>query len=152
PNMRWGGGPTAYNKGGEVKGFAGGFASGGLVPGTPPSNSGKDNILASLDGKGMAAIRSGEYIQSQPAVDYYGTSFMDKLNRMEIPRYALGGVVGGNKSAGNTMPSVIDLSSETIQSIARLVQKDIYLYADNLQLAQSVQRGFDEMAQRGGKF
>ena len=128
------------------------FNRGGLVPGTPPSNPRADNIMATLDGDGMAMIRSGEYIQSQPAVDYYGTSFMDKLNRMEIPRYALGGVVGNSKSTGNTMPSVIDLSSETIQSIARLVQKDIYLYADNLQLAQSVQRGFDEMAQRGGKF
>lgn len=134
--------------GGKVKGYA----SGGLIPGTAPSDPKRDNIMATVDNNGLAAIRSGEYIQSQPAVDYYGTSFMDKLNRMEIPRYALGGVVGGNKSAGNTMPSVIDLSSETIQSIARLVQKDIYLYADNLQLAQSVQRGFDEMAQRGGKF
>lgn len=128
------------------------FNNGGLVPGTPPGNPKKDNIMATLDGQGIAAIRSGEYIQSQPAVDYYGTTFMDKLNRMEIPRYYLGGSVGRSKSDGGTMPTVIELGSESIQSIARLVQKDIYLYADNLQLAQSVQRGFDELAQRGGIF
>lgn len=129
------------------------FNSGGLVPGTPPSDPKRDNIMASLDGNSMAMIRSGEYIQSQPAVDYYGSDIMDKLNRQEIPRYALGGQLGNRQSGGgNNIPTVIDLSSESIQSIARLVQKDIYLYADNVQLAQSVQRGVDELAQRGGIF
>src|SRR5690606_2847653 len=148
PNMRWGGGPTAYNKGGEVKGYA----SGGLIPGTPPSDPLQDNIIATVDSKGIAAIRSGEYIQSQPAVDYYGSDIMDKLNRQEIPRYALGGQLGNRQSSGETGVSVIDLSAESIQSIARLVQKDIYLYADNQMLAQSVHKGNETIAQRGGIF
>lgn len=137
-----------WNQGGLV----GAFASGGLIPGTPPANPKKDNILASVDGKGMAAIRSGEYIQSQPAVDYYGQSFMDKINRMELPRYYSGGAVGGRNSSGVNMPSVLELGAETIQSIARLVQKDIYLYADNVQLAQSVHKGNTTIAQQGGAF
>ena len=126
------------------------FNNGGLVPGTPPVNPRQDNIMATLDGKGIAAIRSGEYVQSQPAVDYYGSDFMDKLNRMEIPKYAMGGVVGNARSNSQTGPSVIDLSAETIQSIARLVQKDIYLYADNQMLAQSVHKGNVAIAQQGG--
>lgn len=133
-------------------GMVGAFNNGGLIPGTPPSNPKKDNILASVDGKGMAAIRSGEYIQSQPAVDYYGQSFMDKINRMELPRYYSGGAVGGRNSSGGNMPSVLELGAETIQSIARLVQKDIYLYADNVQLAQSVHKGNTTIAQQGGAF
>lgn len=128
------------------------FNTGGLVPGTPPANPRHDNIMATLDGEGMAAIRSGEYIHQQPAVDYYGTDIMDKLNRMEIPRYALGGAVGNRRSDGGNTPSVIELGAESIQSIARLVQKDIYLYADTELLAQSVQKGFETFAQRGGKF
>lgn len=133
-------------KGGKVKGFA----SGGLVPGTPPVNPREDNIMATLDGDGMAAIRSGEYIHRQPAVDYYGTDIMDKLNRMEIPRYALGGAVGANKSSGGNEVSVIELGSESIQSIARLVNREVALYADNQLLARSVQKGFDAIAQQGG--
>lgn len=133
-------------------GMVGAFNNGGLIPGTPPTNPKKDNILASVDGKGMAAIRSGEYIQSQPAVDYYGQSFMDKINRMELPRYYSGGAVGGRNSSGGNMPSVLELGAETIQSIARLVQKDIYLYADNVQLAQSVHKGTTTIAQQGGAF
>lgn len=144
----WGGGTTAFNQGGLV----GSFASGGLIPGTPPSNPKKDNIMATVDGKGMAAIRSGEYIQSQPAVDYYGQSFMDKINRMELPRYYAGGAVNSRNSSGSNMPTVLELGAETIQSIARLVQKDIYLYADNVQLAQSVHKGNVTIAQQGGAF
>lgn len=133
-------------------GMVGAFNNGGLIPGTPPSNPKKDNILASVDGKGMAAIRSGEYIQSQPAVDYYGQSFMDKINRMELPRYYAGGAVNSRNSSGSNMPTVLELGAETIQSIARLVQKDIYLYADNVQLAQSVHKGNTTIAQQGGAF
>lgn len=135
-----------FNRGGLVPAFN----RGGLVPGTPPANPREDNIMATLDGKGMAAIRSGEYIQSQPAVDYYGSDVMDKLNRMEIPRYALGGQVGNRTNSGDNLPSVIDLSAESLQSLARMVQKEIYLYADNQLLAQSVHKGNEIIAQRGG--
>lgn len=128
------------------------FNRGGLVPGTPPSDPKRDNIMASLDGNSMAMIRSGEYVQSQPAVDYYGSDIMDKLNRQEIPRYALGGQLGNRQSGGGNTPSVIDLSAESIQSVARLVQKDVFLYVDNQLLAQSVHKGNEIIAQRGGTF
>lgn len=133
-------------KGGMVKGYA----SGGLIPGTPPSNPNKDNIMASVDGKGMAAIRSGEYIQSQPAVDYYGSDIMDKMNKMEIPRYALGGLVGNSNNNTAQMGGVIELGAESIQTLARLIEKDIFLYAGLEEIANSVNKGNLLIAQKGG--
>lgn len=150
------GGPTAYTGGlvaGNSIGTAGNrfaFNRGGLVPGSPPSNPREDNIMASLDNEGLAAIRSGEYIQSQPAVDYYGSDIMDKINKMEIPRYALGGMVGNKNTQSTEMGGVIDLSSETIQDIARLIERDVFLFADSEQLASSVNRGNQAIAQKGG--
>ena len=136
-----------FNKGGLV----GRFASGGLIPGTPPSNPREDNIMASIDGQGLAAIRSGEYIQSQPAVDYYGTDIMDKINRMEIPRYALGGQLGNSRTDRANAVSVIELGAESIQNLARAVQKEVNLYVDSQLLARSVDKGMTLIAQQGGR-
>lgn len=67
-----------------------GFAGGGLLPGRPPANPKADNLMAT-DGKGMFRVRSGEYVISQPAVDFYGKGFMNALNTMQVPVSA-GGV------------------------------------------------------------
>lgn len=72
-----------------------GFAGGGLLPGRPPANPKADNLMAT-DGKGMFRVRSGEYVISQPAVDFYGKGFMNALNTMQVPVsaggvYAMGG-------------------------------------------------------------
>lgn len=67
-----------------------GFAGGGLLPGRPPANPKTDNLMAT-DGKGMFRVRSGEYVISQPAVDFYGKGFMNALNTMQVPVSA-GGV------------------------------------------------------------
>jgi len=77
--------------GGQFGGYMQAMASGGLVPGISPSNPREDNVLA--------MIRSGEFVQSQPAVDYYGPGFMAAINNRAIPkeflpRYAGGGQVG----------------------------------------------------------
>lgn len=82
---------SRFYKGGEIPGFAGG----GLLPGRPPANPKADNLMAT-DGKGMFRVRSGEYVISQPAVDFYGKGFMNALNTMQVPVsaggvYAMGG-------------------------------------------------------------
>lgn len=98
----------------------------------------------------MAAIRSGEFIQSQPAVDYYGSDMMNKINNMEIPRYALGGQIGKSNNNANQLGGVIDLSSETIQTLARMIEKDVYLFAGLEEIANSVNQGNQIIAQKGG--
>jgi hypothetical protein len=73
------------------------YASGGFVPGTPPSNPKQDNILAAGP-NGLISIRSGEFVQSQPAVDYYGLAFMQSVNNLKFPRtpqFYAGGPAGG---------------------------------------------------------
>lgn len=67
-----------------------GFAGGGLLPGRPPANPKADNLMAT-DGHGMFRVRSGEYVISQPAVDFYGKGFMNALNTLQVPVSA-GGV------------------------------------------------------------
>lgn len=135
-----------FNKGGEVPGFA----SGGTIPGRAPSDPTVDNRLASVDGQGMIAVRSGEFITQQPAVDYYGSDIMNRINNMDIPRYALGGQLGKANNNANQMGGVIDLSSETIQTLARMIEKDIYLYAGLEEIANSVNQGNHIIAQKGG--
>lgn len=71
-----------------------GFAGGGLVPGRPPANPGVDNLLAT-NGNGLFSVRSGEYVISQPAVDFYGKGFMNALNTMQVPMLSGGGYSGG---------------------------------------------------------
>ena len=76
--------------GGPIPGYAGG----GLLPGRPPANPSTDNLLAT-NGQGLFKLRSGEYVISQPAVDFYGKGFMNALNTMQVPVASVGGYSGG---------------------------------------------------------
>lgn len=76
--------------GGPIPGYAGG----GLLPGRPPANPTTDNLMAT-DGHGMFRVRSGEYVISQPAVDFYGKGFMNALNTMQVPVMSGGGYSAG---------------------------------------------------------
>ena len=71
-----------------------GYAGGGLLPGRPPANPSTDNLLAT-NGQGLFKLRSGEYVISQPAVDFYGKGFMNALNTMQVPVASGGGYSGG---------------------------------------------------------
>jgi len=140
---------SAYNTGGEVKAYA----SGGLIPGTPPSDPKKDNMLAKVDGKGMAAIRSGEFIQPQPAVDFYGLPFMEAIRNMTLPRYNVGGPVGVPRSSASSTGSsgiqVVELSAENINAILRLADRPILMYADAQEIASTVNEGNAILASKG---
>ena len=76
--------------GGPIPGYAGG----GLLPGRPPANPKVDNLLGT-NGHGMFKLRSGEYVISQPAVDFYGKGFMNALNTMQVPVSSGGGYSAG---------------------------------------------------------
>jgi TP901 family phage tail tape measure protein len=94
-------GPGAGKWAGGVVGFAGG----GKVPGTPPSDPRKDNVAAATQHGTPYAIRSGEWIINERA-----SRLNDRLLRAinggadfsRMPGLAGGGVVGGDLSGGGT--------------------------------------------------
>ena len=95
-----------------------GFASGGLVPGRPPANPGVDNLLAT-NGNGLFSVRSGEYVISQPAVDFYGKGFMNALNTMQVPVMSGGGYSAG---AGDGLVTINPAQfSELVRAVSTTV-------------------------------
>lgn len=98
-----------------------GFAGGGLLPGRPPANPKTDNLMAT-DGKGMFRVRSGEYVISQPAVDFYGKGFMNALNTMQVPVSA-GGVysIGGGDGLVTINPAQFN---ELVKAVSTSVLLD----------------------------
>jgi TP901 family phage tail tape measure protein len=106
-----------------------GFASGGLVPGRPPANPSVDNLLAT-NGNGLFSVRSGEYVVSQPAVDFYGKGFMNALNTMQVPVMSGGGYSAG---AGDGLVTInpaqfnelVRAVSTTVMLNGRAISKNI---------------------------
>ncbi len=106
-----------------------GFASGGLVPGRPPANPNADNLLAT-NGNGLFSVRSGEYVISQPAVDFYGKGFMNALNTMQVPMLSGGGYSAG---AGDGLVTInpaqfnelVRAVSTTVMLNGRAISKNI---------------------------
>ena len=106
-----------------------GFASGGLVPGRPPANPNADNLLAT-NGNGLFSVRSGEYVISQPAVDFYGKGFMNALNTMQVPMMSGGGYSAG---AGDGLVTInpaqfnelVRAVSTTVMLNGRAISKNI---------------------------
>ena len=151
-------GPGGTSAGVPIPMYAGGvvprFASGGLVPGTPPSDPKRDNIYAKVDGKGMAMIRSGEFIQPQPAVDYYGLDFMEAIRNMTLPRYNVGGPVGvptAGRGSGSESVQLVELTAENIAAILRLADRPVNLFSDAELLASTVNEGNKILATKGVK-
>lgn len=144
-------GPAFRYSGGVV---GRGFASGGLIPGTPPSDPTKDNLMAKVDGKGLVHVRSKEFIQPQPAVEYYGLPFMEAIRNMTLPRYNVGGPVGvpSSRSAGSAGGSgvqLVELTAENIQTILRLADRPIVMYADAQEIASTANEGNAILASKG---
>lgn len=111
--------------GGPIPGFAGG----GLLPGRPPANPNVDNLLGT-NGHGMFKLRSGEYVISQPAVDFYGKGFMNALNTMQVPVMSGGGYSAG---AGDRLVTInpaqfnelVRAVSTTVMLNGRAISKNI---------------------------
>nr|DAJ46712.1 MAG TPA: tail tape measure [Caudoviricetes sp.] len=111
--------------GGPIPGFAGG----GLLPGRPPANPKVDNLLGT-NGHGMFKLRSGEYVISQPAVDFYGKGFMNALNTMQVPVSSGGGYqMGGGDGLVTINPAqfseLVRAVSTTVMLNGRAISKNI---------------------------
>lgn len=102
------------NQGGPIPGYAGG----GLLPGRPPSNPRRDNLLGT-DGHGLFQLRSGEFVISQPAVDMYGQGFMQSLNAGRVP------VV--NVSSAQSDAGVVTLNPQQFNALVRAVSTTVAL-------------------------
>ncbi len=77
--------------------------------------SGKDDINAKLT--------RGEFIQNVRAVDYYGSSFMERLNNLSIPKFELptfatGGLVGGDSGTKGTVNLNLNIGNKTFSTIS----------------------------------
>lgn len=137
------GGPIGhYYKGGELMNhsYMPGFAGGGLLPGRPPANPKADNLMAT-DGKGMFRVRSGEYVISQPAVDFYGKNFMNALNTMQVPVSA-GGVyqMGGGAE-------LVTINPAQFNQLVKAVSTAVVL--DGRAISQSIDNGNMRTGNRG---
>lgn len=99
---------------------------GGLVPGTPPANPREDNLLAFTEQGRPLLVRSKEYVQPQPTVDYYGVGVMEALRQRRIPKgalqgYADGGFVGGSsvpQSTGYAAPAASGMAVQQVNVVA----------------------------------
>ena len=81
-----------------------GFAGGGRIRG--PGSSTSDSILARLS--------NGEFIVRAAAVDHYGAGLLNRINQMQIPRFASGGMVGSN--SGGTVNLSLEGKSYTMSA------------------------------------
>jgi hypothetical protein len=124
-----------------------GFASGGMVPGTPPSDPRADNMLAQVDGKGLIQVRSREFIQPEESVDYYGPDFMEAVRTMKLPRFYAGGSPAGARG-GSAAPAIVGLDAETLAALAAMKQ-EIKLFTENRVIAESANAGNRELAAEG---
>lgn len=97
-----------------------GFASGGLVPGRPPANPNVDNLLAT-NGNGLFSVRSGEYVISQPAVDFYGKGFMNALNTMQVP------VMSGSGYSAGAGDGLVTINPAQFNELVRAVSTTVML-------------------------
>lgn len=134
------------NRGGMIRGFA----SGGMIPGTPPSNPRADNMMAKVDGKGLIKVRSREFIQPQEAVDYYGPDAMEAIRTMSMPKFNMGGSPGGSRGgSGAAASSIVGLDAETLAFMADIFKQEVRLFADTRELASSVNAGNRQLAAEG---
>lgn len=117
-----------------------GFAGGGLLPGRPPANPKADNLMAT-DGHGLFRVRSGEYVISQPAVDFYGKGFMNALNTMQVPVSA-GGVYAMGGGDG-----LVTINPAQFNQLVKAVSTSIML--DGRSISQSIDNGNMRTGNRG---
>ena len=136
-----------FNKGGQVPGFA----DGGMVPGRSPSDPSEDNLMAKVDGKGLIGIRSREFIQPEPAVDYYGLDAMEAIRTLRMPKFNMGGSPGGGRgSAGGAGGvQVVELTAENLALLASLANQTPILAVDGRELAQAVNRSNKQLVAEG---
>jgi tape measure domain-containing protein len=84
-------------------------AAGGHIRG--PGSGTSDSILSWLS--------NGEYVMRAAVVRHYGTDFMDRLNRMVLPKFASGGAVrvpGASPPASSGAPIIFNLNGSQYEA------------------------------------
>lgn len=84
-----------------------GRASGGMIYGRGTGTSDSNLIWASR----------GEFMQRKAAVDYYGVDFMRRLNALQIPKFAGGGLVGGSTTTVNNAGVSVAIDTVVAQDV-----------------------------------
>jgi hypothetical protein len=123
------------------------------VPGTPPGNPYKDNLLA-MGPKGMYGIRSGEYIQPEPAVKHYGLPFMNAVRNMTFQpsynHYYSGGSVDGSGGGGSWQQGPTELGPYERSLLREIAHNEPVVVVGDSAVAQSASRGGRSNTRRGG--
>lgn len=137
PQMRVG-----YVGSGGGGGGGGGRASGGPIPGVPPTNRSVDNLLAPGPGGRLYGLQSGEYVVKTNAVQHYGLDFMNAINNMKFSPVVVSAPTVQAPSPGN-----VDLSPRSVQMLAQLVSTQLSI--DGRVVASSTNRNNTNEARRG---
>lgn len=86
------------------------LAGGGQIRG--PGTGTSDSVLAWLS--------NGEYVLRAQAAKHYGLGFLNKINRLRLPRYAAGGLVqsgGASQAAGTQVaPIILNLGGQRFEA------------------------------------
>jgi hypothetical protein len=98
-----------------------GFASGGILQG--PGTGTSDSIMGVVDGRKPVRLSNGEGIVRKAAVDFYGADAIHRINRLEAPRFADGGVIGSTQAqAGGSTYNITIQVNGTVDPDKLLVQ------------------------------
>ena len=84
------------SRGGKIPSYALGGSTSGRIPGM---------------------VMGGEYIMSPQATQQYGSGFMAQLNRGQLPGFAEGGLVGGEKAGSEDEESKAKETSSTTNNV-----------------------------------
>jgi hypothetical protein len=120
------GGPTG-GIGGFISSIFGAFAEGGKVTG--PGTGTSDSVLARLS--------NGEYVIRAKAVDYWGASFLEQINKMRafnpkkiLPKYAEGGPVGYIRNEVESYATTTNNLTKYLESRQESVFVDVKVKAE----------------------
>lgn len=116
--------------GGQVGAIAG-YADGGRLPGVAPANPMQDNLLAMTERGRPIAVRSREWIVSQPASDHYGDRIMAAINSRRVPREVLSGYASGGvpMPVGNGGASAISSQHLDVAATAYFTDEQVSVLA-----------------------
>ena len=151
------GGTGRVYTGGLIGSLGGGYAAGGLTPGTPPANPNVDNLTAVGPGGRIYGLRSREYVQPQPSVEYYGVGVMNALRDRRIPRdrmFYSGGSTGGHTGSGGASgggwDGPVELSMADRLLLRQIRDAQPVVYVGDSAVAHSSARGAESNNRRGG--
>jgi hypothetical protein len=105
--------------------------------------------MAKVDGKGLIGIRSREFIQPEPAVDYYGLDFMEALRTMKLPKYYMGGSPSGGSGSSGAAGSAVELGASTLKTLTDAMRTEVALQIDAREIARASNKGNRQLSAEG---